>query len=91
MTIDDTFFAEVTEGAVLKFTLALYELEHPGTDALKVATNAIRCDKGALVQHRDGKGSIGVEGWELLGSHGFDLRGYDTWIAAKRKQYRGKR
>lgn len=91
MTIDDRTFESATEGQVLKFTFALYELQHPGADVLKVAPPLLHCDKGALIQHRDGRGSIGAEGWEILGANGFDLRAYDIWQATKKHIYRIKK
>ena len=87
MEVADGIIGNATEGAVLKFTLSLFELEHPGTDAVKVAVELLEIDKGAFIQHRDGKGSIGFEGWQRLGEK-FDLRPFDIWSQAKRNQYR---
>ena len=86
MEVADAVIGNATEGAVLKFTLSLYELEHAGQDAVKVAVELLEIDKGAFIQHRDGKGSIGFEGWQRLGEK-FDLRPFDIWTASKRKQY----
>lgn len=87
MTVDDGAIGRATEGAVLKFVVALFELMNPGEDGTKAAVSAIGMDKGAFVQHKEGHGSIGVEGWEKLGQT-FDIRAYDVWVEAKRKQYR---
>lgn len=89
MEVSEAIIGKATEGAVLKFVLALYELEHPGTDAIKVACECLSMDKGTLNQHKEGRGSIGFEGWQML-SEKFDLRPFDIWTAAKREQYRGK-
>ena len=88
MILDDKMFEVVTESQVLKFTFALYELQHPGKNVLKVVPPLLPIDKGALVQHVSGRGSIGAEGWEILGANDFDLRAYDIWQAAKKKIYR---
>ncbi len=86
MIVMDDIIGTATEGAILKFVLALYELEHPGTDGVKQAVSLLGIDKGAFIQHKNGKGSIGIEGWEILRSK-FDLRAYDVWVDAKRKHY----
>ena len=87
MEVADAMIGKATEGAVLKFVLSLYELAHPGEDAVKVAVELLEMDKGAFIQHRDGKGSIGFEGWQRL-SERFDLRPFDIWTEHKRIQYR---
>jgi hypothetical protein len=70
--------------------VALFELDPENPDGVKEMASLLRCDKGALTQHMNGKGSIGIEGWELLGQR-FDLRAYDIWTESKRKQYRTKK
>ena len=89
MIVRDDIIANATEGDVLRFTLALWELEHGNlkVTADSEASSILGMSKNAFVQHKEGKGSIGIEGWEKLGK-AFDLRAYDIWLDAKRKQYR---
>ncbi len=87
MEVSEVVIGNATEGAVLTFVFALYELEHPGTDAVKVAAELLGMDKGTLTQYKQGRGSIGFENWQRL-SEKFDSRPFDIWTAAKREQYR---
>jgi hypothetical protein len=93
MVIDDKYIERASEAKILKFVLALWELmqEEDAAVALKEAPSVLHCDKGSVIQHSNGKGSIGPEGWERLGSNGFDIRAYDIWLLAKQKQYRSKK
>lgn len=90
MDLDEELIGRAREGAVLKLTVALFELDPDNPDGVKEMASVLRCDKGALIQHMNGKGSIGIEGWESLAGR-FDLRPYDIWTAAKRRQYRAKK
>jgi hypothetical protein len=86
MDVPTEIIGSASEGAILKFVLSLWELSHPGKDAVKEAVSILGMDKGAFIQHKNGKGSIGIEGWEMLRAK-FDLRPYDIWCDCKRKQY----
>ena len=89
MDLDETLIGRAREGAVLKLTIALFELDPDNPDGIKEMASLLRCDKGALIQHLANRGSIGIEGWERLAER-FDLRPYDIWCAAKKREYRRK-
>jgi hypothetical protein len=89
MTVMDDIIAAASEGSILRFTLSLWDLQHGNLTltAEDEAVSILKVSKNTFTQYKEGKGSIGPEGWEKLAQK-FDLRAYDIWTDAMRKRYR---
>lgn len=89
MTVTDDIIRGANESDVLRFTLALWTLEHHNLTlrAEDEAVSILKISKPALTQYLEGHGSIGPEGWEKLRAK-FDLRPYDIWFEHMCQRYR---
>jgi len=80
MTVEN--LKKASEGALLRFAMLLYELDHPRESVTKAFCEITGITQPTLNQAIAGRGSIGGENWlKIQKAIGRSL--YESWLKAK--------